>query len=513
MQNNKTKIVFKDYSPNQILLLPPSLEEMIDPNHPVRVINQVIDNLDIDLLIKKYKGGGCSSYHPRLMLKVLVYGYLTNLYSSRKIEQAVTQNIHFMWLSGMSYPDHNTINRFRSDRLKGVLREVFNQVVLLLVEKGIITLKEAYLDGTKIEANANRYTFVWGRSIIKSKERIKKQLNELWAYAESVAREELENNEPVSFERIDPESVTRTIESIDKALKGKPVNKKVKQKLDYAQKNWPANLNKYEQQEKHLGDRNSYSKTDPDATFMRMKEDHMLNGQLKPGYNWQISTENQYILGYTLHQSATDTNTLPTHMESLKANLGRMPETLVADAGYGSEENYEYLEKNGVEAFVKFNYFHIEQSKKWKSDPFKVDNFQYDPDNDCYTCPVGQKMNFIREETQETDNGFKQTRRIYRAQNCNDCPIRSKCHNQKGNRIIGVNSNLNRHKSIIRERLNSERGKRYRSQRPVDVEAVFGIIKGNRNYRKFLLRGMEKVEIEAGLLALAHNLGKMVSKN
>jgi transposase len=513
MQNNKSKVVFKDYSPNQILLLPPSLEEMIDPSHPVRVVNQVIDSLDIDLLIKKYKGGGCSSYHPRLLLKALVYGYLTNNYSSRKIEQALKVNIHFMWLSGMSYPDHNTINRFRCDRLNGVLKKVFSQVVLLLVEKGVITLKEAYLDGTKIEANANRYTFVWGRSITKSKERIKKQLDDLWAYAESVAKEELENNEPEYFEKIDQDSIRQTISIINNALKDKPVNKKVKQKLDYARKHWPENLNKYEQQEKHLGNRNSYSKTDPDATFMRMKEDHMLNGQLKPGYNWQISTQNQYILGYTLHQSATDTNTLPTHMESLKTNLGRMPETLVADAGYGSEENYDYLEKNGVEAFVKFNYFHIEQSKKWRSDPFRVDNLQYDPDNDCYTCPSGQKMNFIREETQETDKGFKQTRRIYRAQNCSDCPIRSKCHTQKGNRIIGVNNNLNRHKSIIRERLDSERGKKYRSQRPVDVEAVFGIIKSNKNYRKFLLRGLEKVEIEAGLLSLAHNLGKLAGKN
>ncbi len=235
---------------------------MIDANHPVRVVNQVINSIDLDVLLKKYKGGGSSSYHPRLMLKILVYGYLTNQYSSRKLEQVVSQNIHFMWLSAMSYPDHNTINRFRSDRLKGVLREVFSQVVLLLVNSGIIILKEAYLDGTKIEANANRYTFVWGRSIIKSKERIRKQLDELWAYAESVAREELENNEPEGFEKIDQDSVTRTIESIDNALKGKPVNKEVRQKLNYARKNWPENLKKYEEQEKTLGNRNSYSKTD-----------------------------------------------------------------------------------------------------------------------------------------------------------------------------------------------------------------------------------------------------------
>ena len=513
MQNNRTKVVFKDYSPNQILLLPPSLEEMIKADHPVRVVNQVIDNLDIDPLIKKYDGGGSSSYHPRLMLKILVYGYLTNQYSSRKIEQAVTQNIHFMWLSAMSYPDHNTINRFRSDRLKGVLREVFSQVVLLLVEKGIITLKEAYLDGTKIEANANRYTFVWGRSISKSKERIKKQLDELWNYAESVAREELENNEPDSFEKIDQESVLKTIESIDKALKGKQVDKKVKQKLNYARKNWPENLRKYEQQQKTLGNRNSYSKTDPDATFMRMKEDHMLNGQLKPGYNWQISTENQYILGYSIHQTTNDTTTLKSHMESLKESLGKMPDTLVADAGYGSEENYEYLENNDVEAFVKYQYFHKEQSKKWRNDPYRTENLPYDEISDSYTCPMGNKLDYIKEKTKITENGFKQIKRIYQAHNCTGCPMREVCHKSTGNRTIEINEKLNHYKSIIKERLTSERGKKYRSQRPVDVEAVFGIIKGNHNYRKFLLRGLEKVEIEVGLLALAHNLSKISARN
>jgi len=513
MQNNKSKVIFKDYSPNQILLLPPSLEEMIDPNHPVRVVNQVIDSLDIDLLIKKFKGGGCSSYHPRLLLKLLVYGYLSNQYSSRKIEQASKQNIHFMWLSAMSYPDHNTINRFRSDRLKGVLREVFSQVVLLLVEKGIITLKEAYLDGTKIEANANRYTFVWGRSISKSKDRIKKQLDELWSYAESVAREELENNEPDSFEKIDQQSVLKTIENIDKALKGKQVDKKVKQKLNYARKNWSENLKKYEEQEKTLGKRNSYSKTDPDATFMRMKEDHMLNGQLKPGYNWQISTENQYILGYTIHQTTNDTNTLPAHMESLKESLGKMPDTLVADAGYGSEENYEYLENNDVEAFVKYQYFHKEQSKKWREDPYRTENLPYDENDDRYTCPMGQKMNFIGEKVRISDNGFKQVNRLYQSQDCKGCPVREACNKSKGNRKIEINPRLSYYKSIMRERLTSERGRKYRSQRPVDVEAVFGIIKGNRNYRKFLLRGLEKVEIEVGLLAISHNLSKIATRN
>lgn len=507
----RSKVVFKDYNINQILLLPPSLEELIAPNHPVRVVNQVVDNLNLDPILAKYEGGGCPAYHPRLMLKVLVYGYLTNQYSSRKIEQALQQNIHFMWLSGMSYPDHNTINRFRSDRLKGVLKEVFSQVVMLLVDHGHITLKEAYLDGTKIEANANRYTFVWGRTIKYNRGRIRNQLKELWSYAEQVAKEELEHNEPESFEEIDAEKVSLTIEQIDKALEGKEVDKKVKQKLNYARKRWPEALDKYEGYERQLGERNSLSRTDPDATFMRMKEDHMLNGQLKPGYNWQITTQDQYILGYTLHQTTNDTATLASHMESLKESLGQLPETLVADAGYGSEENYEYLENNNIEAYVKFNNFHKEQTKKWKENPHRVENLHYSEELDCFYCPMGQPMEFIGNKSHKTALGYKQSYKRYQAQNCEGCPMRGPCHKGKKNRIIEVNPRLVRYKQMVREKLNSEEGLQYRSQRPVDVEAVFGNVKYNHGFKRFLLRGLEKTEIEAGLISLAHNLRKMAN--
>ena len=445
------------------------------------------------------------------MLKVLIYGYLTNQYSSRKIEQALQQNIHFMWLSGMSYPDHNTINRFRSDRLRGVLKEVFSQVVLLLVDHGHITLKEAYLDGTKIEANANRYTFVWGRTIKYNRGRIRNQLKELWSYAELIAKEEMEHNEPESFEEIDGEKVSQAVEQIDQALAGKEVDKKVKQKLNYARRRWPEALNKYEEYERQMGERSSLSRTDPDSTFMRMKEDHMLNGQLKPGYNWQITTQDQYILGYTLHQTSTDTAALPVHIESLKENLGVVPETLVADAGYGSQENYEYLENNGIDAYVKFNNFHKEQTKKWQANPHRIENLYYNKDLDCYYCPMGQPMKFIRKATQKSVLGYKQFYRQYQAQNCERCPMRGPCHKRKGNRIIDANPQLIRYKQKTREMLNSEMGQHYRSRRPVDVEAVFGNIKYNHGFKRFLLRGLEKTEIEAGLISLAHNLRKMAN--
>ena len=235
MDTSSTNVVFKDYNLGQLMLLPPTLGELKDAHHPVRIVEQVIERVDIQPVLNKYKGGDTSSYHPKMLLKVLVYAYLSNVYSSRKIEAALKENIHFMWLSGMSRPDHNTLNRFRSERLKDVLKEVFSQVVMLLTESGHVDMKEVYTDGTKIEANANKYTFVWGKAIKKSKERIALQLEELWDYTQKVAKAEL-NEEVADFAEVEPEKVEQTIEKINTALQDKAVSKKVKQKLAFAKK-------------------------------------------------------------------------------------------------------------------------------------------------------------------------------------------------------------------------------------------------------------------------------------
>ncbi len=229
-----SKVVFKDYINNQPLLLPPSIDELIEVNHPVRTVNAVIDSIDLSQLIKAYKGGGTSSYHPRMLLKVLVYAYLCNTYSSRKIEEGLKSNIHFMYLAGMQQPDHNTINRFRGERLKEVLKTIFSQVVQLLSQSGHLSLKEVYTDGTKIEANANRYTFVWGNSIKYNKSKMEIQLKELWAYTEQIAAEEIKDTAPIGFKEISPEELTKTIEKIRAILKDKEeVPNKVKQKVNY----------------------------------------------------------------------------------------------------------------------------------------------------------------------------------------------------------------------------------------------------------------------------------------
>lgn len=509
MKNCKTKVVFKDYIANQILLLPPSLEELIESNHPVRVVNKVIDSINIDELLEAYSGGGTSSYHPRMLLKVLVYGYLCNQYSSRKLEGCLKENIHFMWLSGMQQPDHNTINRFRSERLKDALKNIFAQTVHLLSNSGHLSLKEVYIDGTKIEANANRYTFVWGNSIKYHKAKMQEQLKELWDYTQSVAKEEIKDGTPIDFKEISPELIAETVDTIHSLLKDKEeVPQKIKQKVNYARKRWAKKLKEYAEQEKTLKGRNSYSKTDTDATFMRMKEDHMKNGQLKPGYNLQISTNNQYIVNYTLHPNPTDTKTLASHLVSFKQTLKTKPTVITADAGYGSEENYKLLEKENITPYIKYNYFDKEQSKHFLKENYRSDYLTYDKENDMLMCPSGKPMHRTKEFTRNSNTGLTQHYTSYRAVNCQGCELREKCHQSKYNRKVDLNHSLRHYKQLATANLQSETGIYHRKKRCYDVEPVFANIKHNKKFKRFNLRGANKAEIETGLIALAHNLKK-----
>ena len=501
---------FKPYHQHQLMLLPPSLDELIPRDHACRVVNEVINRISLEPLNAAYHTTGSSSYHPQMLLKVLVYGYVSNIYSSRKLEAACKESIYFMFLSSMNYPDHNTINRFRGVRLKTALRAVFEQVVELLAVEGFLSIEEVYTDGTKIEANANKYTFVWKKAIATNKEKMKKQLAHIWEYAQSVAASEDNLPDPPDLTTINKEKVQQTVDKLNQVLAGKDnVDKKMRAKLGYVTKHYPVNIERYEKQEAILGERNSYSKTDIDATFMRLKEDHMKNGQLKPAYNVQISTSNQFIVNYSIHSNTTDTNTLAEHIEQHEKSFGTAPKCLIADAGHGSEENYTLLEGKNVTAYVKYGLFDKRQNRNYNSKhPFSADKLFYNAAADHYICPMGQKMRYIGNSKRKTVTGFEQTARLYKAINCHKCPLNGICHKSKSERIIQVNVNLERQKKQADELLKSEEGIAKRKKRCFDVEPVFGNIKGNHGFRRFMLRGKQKVEIEWGLLAIAQNIRK-----
>lgn len=513
------KQIFKRYEQNQPMLLPPNLEEMIPEGHLVRVVNEMVEGLDIEALERKYKGGGTSAYHPRMLLKVIIYAYTQRTFPSRRIAKELRENVNYMWLSGMNRPDHRTINRFRGVVMKGAVEEVFYGVVEQLLDMGLIDLEKYFVDGTKVEANANRYSFVWRKSTEKYKaglqEKVSKLLKEIEEIEEAEEREygEKDLEEVGEGQEIKAEDLKKAVEKLNERLKAEPENKELKKAKKALEKDFIPRAEKYEYQEKTFKGRNSYSKTDEDATFMRMKEDHMKNGQLKPGYNVQMGTENQFVIGYSIHQRPGDTGCLKAHLENLRAWLGEYPEMVIADAGYGSEENYDYLQERKIPAYIKYNTFHYEQKRRRKrKKPYRAENFVYDQGKDEYICSQGKRLPYIFSRRYKSENGYVSSRRIYEGRECNTCSVKSECTRAAGNRKLRVGVELQEMKKKAHDRLISPRGLELRSQRPIEVEAVYGRLKQNWGFRRFVLRGLEKVKIEWGILCMAHNIAKAAAQ-
>ena len=501
------KVVFKSYNQNDNLLFPPCLGDFIADNDPVRVLNTVVDNLDISEIESSYEGGGASSYNPRMLVKVVFYAYLQNVYSGRKMEQLLRRDVNFMWLSGMQRPDFNTINLFRKNRLADVVDNLFTQVVAMLVEGKFVSLEVQYIDGTKIEANANKYTFVWKRATKTNRGKLDKKVKAILKEAEKEL--DMELGEEKEEEITSAEMAERTERILDRMDEAGISDKRLRKAVTGVKEESVPKMKEYEEKLEIAGERNSYSKTDHDASFMRMKEDAMNNGQTKPGYNIQISTENQFITHYSMSWRPTDWGTFIPHMEGFKERYGRQSKEAVADSGYGSEENYEYLDNNDIEGYVKYNMFHLEMKNKYTKDPFVAEHLYYNAVGDYMVCPMGQHMVCIGERLRVSELNYVKVSKIYVAMNCNGCPLRGLCFKGKGNRTVEINTRSRRYRDEAKERLTSERGLYHRSMRPIEPEAVFGQIKYDGNFRRFHYRGNRLVKAEFATLAIAHNIRKL----
>jgi len=504
--------VFKYHSVHQQELFPLNLNALISENHSARLIDSVVERLEIPDIISQYKGGGSSSYHPKMLLKVLFYGYLNNTYSCRKIAKAVKENIYFMWLSGGLQPDFRTINDFRGQKLKGNVEKLFSQLVEMMVDLELISLEKQFIDGTKIEANAHKYSFVWKKAVEKNKERLQGKIDAVLAEIGQAIESDIMHTDNQNETKIDSQKLEEKIQAINKNTKAEFLTKQQKKAVQKLEKEQLPKLKEYEQHLEILGDRNSYAKTDTDATFMRMKEDHMMNGQLKPAYNIQISTENQIITHYSTHQKSTDFTTLEPHLIGFEDTYKKQSKQIVADAGYGSEENYQLLKNKQVDFFIPYNMYRIEQTRKHKKNLFHAQNLFYNAEQDFLVCPIGQKMTNIYTKQSKTTTGFLQHHSVYQAVNCKGCPMRGQCFKGQGNRKVETNHNLQKLKTEARENLESELGKGIYSKRCIEPEPVFGNIKQNKGFKRFTLTTLTKVNIEFGLIAIAHNFSKWIAK-
>jgi len=514
---SKHKTNFREYNQGQGMLFPPYLEELIPENHLVRSVNDIVDHLNPKRLYDRFKEEGNPAYHPKMMLKVLIYAYCIKIYTCRKIARALRQDVTFMWLSGSQRPDYITVNRFRSDYLKDVLEDVFTEVLEFLYDHEYIRFEDYYVDGSKIEANANKHSYVWKKNVERYKSAVKKRVKGLLQEIEELNKQEdIEYGEKDLEElgqesQITSEKVKKVAAKINKALEKKGSNE-IKKKNNREIKSCINKLKKeteklasYEEKEAILGERNSYSKTDHDATFMKTKD-----GQLKPNYNIQISTENQFLTNYSVSQNASDSASFGDHTDKI-ANRGEefIPATYTGDSGYGCEENYESLEELGIESYLKNSTFHHEETSAYRNNIFHKDNMAYDVENDCFTCPSGKKIKFKEEREVKKATGYLAKIRHYECEDCDGCPLKSKCTTSKTNRTISVNRKLEAYKEKMRVNLNSEKGLYLRKRRGIEVETFFGDLKYNQEFRRFFLRGLEKVNTELGWLGISYNLRKV----
>jgi hypothetical protein len=431
-----------------------------------------------------------------------------------------------MWLAQGYEPSYRTINRFRvHPEVKELIRQCFVQFRCQLVHEKLIAQEAIFIDGTKIEANANKFTFVWKKSIEKYHNSLIEKSNQL--YNELLEKEIIPEIERESDEQLSIKELSQIVQKVEDVIK--EYDKKVETSQDVKerkslrrQRKFPKQAHKqlmdfiirkekYQQDFEIFGARNSYSKTDPDATFMRMKDDYMKNGQLKAGYNVQIATEGQYTLAYSIYSNPTDTRTLIPFLDEIVRNYFELPKYIVADAGYGSEQNYDDILTNRKrEPLITYSMYRKEQKKKYKQNEFNTCNWKYNEENDTYTCPNQKKLAFKYCSVRTDKNGFKREFKIYECENCSGCPFRSLCTQAKEgkNRKLMVNEKWEHQKEYVRAKLSDEKTSSIYRQRKTDVEPAFGFLKANLRFTRFSVRGKSKVENEMGIALMAVNLRK-----
>lgn len=506
MKNNLTCTNYGTSNRNVQLVIDECFAEKVIPaNDSVRLLDQIVEEMDLTSLWRAYDVRGRKpATAPSTMLKVLLYANMENIYSSRAIESACRRDINFIWLlNGSKAPNYHEIARFRSKRLSECAEDLFLQIVRMLNEIGEIKFEHLFIDGTKLEANANKYSFVWKKSTTKYEDRNDAHLEAL--YAELCGKYGIVCRDAQSLHNALMDRVTtpfvygrghrktelqRDIEHLEELLERK---------------------RKYTEYQDTFKGRNSFSKTDPDATFMHMKEDHMRNAQLKPGYNIQFGVEGEYITGVSVSSERSDQLTLIPFMENLRNN-GIEYNDVTADAGYESEENYSYFESIDTECYIKPQNYERSKTKKFKSNMALRENMEYDAKLDEYTCQAGKKLRVQYVGTQKTKSGYERVVTYYECESCEGCPYKKRCTRAKGNRKLQVSKKFIAQRKASLERITSQEGVLLRMNRSIQSEGAFGVIKQDYGFRQFLLRGSRKVSTETLLLAAAYDINKLHSK-
>ena len=460
---------------------------------------------------------GRPRYDREKLLKIVLFDFMEFGYCSlRFIEKLCNTDIRFIWiLDEDKAPSHTKIGDFIKDELSTSLDEIFNDINQYMFGQLNADLNHAYIDGTKIEANANKYTWVWKKSCIKSRNNVFGKLSALLedinAYMALYQRAAFEVRQEYALEYVEyilGIFLNASGMTVEDFVHGKGKHKTAIQRLYEKVFDCFKKLKSYARKIEICGeDRNSYSKTDNDATFMRFKKDHMKNDQLLPGYNLQMVVCDEFIAHYGVYAYASDTDCFEPLMEGFKKRYGFYPQYPVADAGYGSYNNYLYCEQHGMEKYMKFTMYEKEtKESKYRDNPYRACNFAIDHEG-YMVCPNGKRFYFLR-TVPVKGNKFGRTEEHYQCEDCTGCPYREKCHKSTKNRIVHINEELTKFHSEVLSNLNCVHGALLRMNRSIQAEGTFGSIKWNKGYKRLRRRGIEGVMLELGLISCGFNLYK-----
>lgn len=511
---NLTHINFNPNSHTMQLKMNFDVETYVSEDSKVQLVCKIIEEMNLSSLLSTYsKKGRKPSVDPVNLLKIIIFCYSEGITSSRKIESFCKYDTRaFYILEGVKAPDHTTINRFRKN-IEDFSEDILNQFVELLIDEGHIDMKTLYIDGTKIESVAGRYTFAWRKSVETNEKKLMEKMINTLDLPKSSNLKEVMKSVKGEFNRI--KNICRKEKIIFVYGKGK---RKTKEQRDYEK--LKKALDRFEVYEEHLeimGDRNSYSKTDHDATFMRMKEDHMMNGQLKPAYNIQLASNGAFVVGVMGSQKSNDLHTLKPFLKEMLPNYGEYLENIVADAGYESAENYSYLKANDLNPYIKPANYEVKKSKKYKNDIGKKENMTYLEEEDAYLCKNGKKLIRAKDILKKYESGFTDIIHTYTCHECIDCPFNNKCIKSKkdGNRpskTIKFSPAFELYRKESEENLMSDEGINYRINRSIQAEGVFSKLKDGLSYKRFRHRGMKSIVSDITLMAIGINLNKLQSK-
>ena len=506
--------------------MPMNLEIIIPSDEPVRLLSAVAEELDYSRLTATYSRSEKIEHSPRLLFKIVLYGCTRGIYATREIERACRENVNFMYLlEDHRAPDHNTIARFRRDHLPYAVEDLLNQMVRLLVRCGEISFEESavFIDGTKIEANANRYSFVWKTAVTRRQARLGERIAEELPKLLEVSDTGIAAPRTITVQRL--KKIRKELYARKHALntnfvRGKGHRKSGLQKAVETINEWLERLKRCNLDIHICGDRNSYSKTDPDATFMHMKEDHMKNGQLKPGYNVNVATVSEYIVGNYISADRTDTKTFIPFLKKLCSTYP--VQRVVADSGYESEENYSYVDgSEQLSLFVKPADHEQKKKRKYKTDIGRRENMAYDAEKDAYTCAQGKKLQAAAVKKRRSETGYVQEVTVYECADCKGCPVKAQCIRQKKTdkksledrvKRLNVSKYFIQQRKAMEKKISTAEGILLRVNRSIQAEGVFAAIKEDLNFRRFLTRGNANVTVEWYLVSMAYNILKLHHK-